>query len=91
MQNKKFGVIDKIGNIIININYDGIKTSTYSQEVSDYCKQEGCNKTTAYASEYCYDHKPSTAYKKYCKAYGCLNKVAYSWNDYCLEHSYLEY
>ena len=91
MINKKFGVVDKKGNIIINVSYDGITAADYSVEDTDYCIEEGCLNQRAYGSEYCYTHKPTTTSNKYCKYYGCLNRVTYSWNDYCSVHSYMEY
>ena len=92
MQNKKFGVINTKGNIIISVTNAGFMANDYSMEDSDYCIQDGCTNIKSYGSDYCSTHKPTTTYSsKYCKYPTCLNKVTYSWQNYCSKHSYLEY
>ena len=52
-----------------------------------------CNDIALYDG-YCYSHRPYSSYSStnsFCKVSYCLNRVPYSWRDYCNEHSYLEY
>ena len=91
-QGKKAGVLKKDGTVLINCSYDGV--GSYDSE--KFCTNDDCYNYKSADSLYCYTHKPKTSSSSsystmpYCDFYGCLNRVEYSWNDYCTEHSFME-
>lgn len=69
-------------------------TSDITQN-SQYCAKSGCTNVRASGSIYCYLHQSSSSSSSssslpYCKYSGCLNRVPYSWREYCDVHKYME-
>lgn len=90
-ENKKIGVVGSDGKKLFDQTFDEID----DMSTDDFCKQEGCTEKVYLGDDYCSEHRPKTtsssSYRPLCKATGCLNRVPYSWRDYCDEHISLEY
>lgn len=91
--NKKYIIINKYGEQICNMEFDGI--GNMEVDTPTFCKEEGCYNSAAtggdgYCSEHSTDDDDDDDYLPYCDYYGCLNRVDSSYDKYCSEHSYLE-
>lgn len=87
--NKKYIIINKYGEQICNMEFDGIGNTFVTAPT--FCKEEGCYNSVGTESDgYCSEHSTDDDYLPYCDYYGCLNRVDSSYDKYCSEHSYLE-